>query len=213
VRRPDPAFCTGAMRVRRCPHRANVAPKAAPRVVHLQSESPFRANARRPIPAVGNRPSFEKVALRRGPHLVMTMNSAVSAPTPAPVALTGAATEARALPEGVREGNEKLVLLTPPAGAKVATLIAREGKGEYLRIAISGGGCNGLSYKMKFVPEPKRGDILVRTANTRVVVDSKSALYLKGTHLDYSSALVAGGFKFTNPNAKASCSCGESFSI
>ena len=71
----------------------------------------------------------------------------------------------------------------------------------------------GLSYKMKFVPEPKRGDILVRTAGAQVLVDSKSALYLKGTHLDYSHALVSGGFKFTNPNAKASCSCGESFSV
>ena len=117
------------------------------------------------------------------------------------------------LPEGVREGSENLVRLTPSAGAKVAALVARERQGEFLRIAISGGGCNGLSYKMKFVGEPKRGDILVRSAGVNVIVDSKSALYLKGTHVDYSSALVAGGFKFTNPNAKASCSCGESFSV
>jgi iron-sulfur cluster assembly protein len=117
------------------------------------------------------------------------------------------------LPEGVREGNENLIVLTPSAGAKVASLIQREQQGEFLRVAITGGGCNGLSYKMKFVPAPKRGDILVRTGGVRVVVDSKSALYLKGTHLDYSSAMVSGGFKFTNPNAKASCSCGESFSV
>lgn len=119
----------------------------------------------------------------------------------------------QALPEGVREGNENLVKLTEQAGAKVAALIARDRQGSFLRIAISGGGCNGLSYKMKFVAEPKRGDILVRTGGVAVVVDSKSALYLKGTHLDYSSAMVAGGFKFSNPNAKASCSCGESFSV
>ncbi|MEX2045157.1 MAG: iron-sulfur cluster assembly accessory protein [Opitutus sp.] len=117
------------------------------------------------------------------------------------------------LPEGVREGNETLVNLTSAAGAKVAALIAREKQGEFLRIAITGGGCNGLSYKMKFVPETKRGDIMVRTGGVRVVVDSKSALYLKGTHVDYSGAMVAGGFKFSNPNAKASCSCGESFSL
>lgn len=117
------------------------------------------------------------------------------------------------LPEGVREGNENLVRLTSAAGAKVGALAAREGQREFLRLAITGGGCNGLSYKMKFVPEPKRGDILVRTAGARVLVDSKSALYLKGTHLDYSAAMVAGGFKFSNPNAKASCSCGESFSV
>ncbi len=115
--------------------------------------------------------------------------------------------------EGVRAGNENLIRLTPAAGAKAAALIARERQGEFLRVAISGGGCNGLSYKMKFVPESKRGDILVRTSGINVLVDSKSALYLKGTQLDYSPAMVSGGFKFSNPNAKASCSCGESFSV
>ena len=118
-----------------------------------------------------------------------------------------------ALPEGVREGNENLVRLTAPAGAKVAALVAREKQGEYLRIAITGGGCNGLSYKLKFTAEPRRGDILVRSAGVPVVVDPKTALYLKGTLLDYSDKMVAGGFKFSNPNAKASCSCGESFSV
>ncbi len=140
------------------------------------------------------------------------MQAAVSPPVPAsPTSASGE--RGRALPDGVREGNENLVLLTEAAGRKVAALMARERQGEFLRIAISGGGCNGLSYKLKFTPEPRRGDILVRTAGVPVLVDSKSALYLKGTHLDYSGALVAGGFKFSNPNAKASCSCGESFSV
>lgn len=115
--------------------------------------------------------------------------------------------------EGVREGNENLVRLTEAAGRKVQALIAREQQGEFLRVAISGGGCNGLSYKLKFAREPKRGDILVRTAGQPVLVDTKTALYLKGTVIDYSSKLIAGGFKFANPNAKASCSCGESFSV
>ena len=120
---------------------------------------------------------------------------------------------AAALPDGVRAGNENLVRLTDPAGAKVKTLIAREQSGAFLRVAITGGGCNGLSYKMKFVPEPRKGAILVQTGGVPVVVDPKTALYLKGTQLDYSHAMVAGGFKFSNPNAKASCSCGESFSV
>ena len=117
------------------------------------------------------------------------------------------------LPEGVRQGNENLVRLTTVAAQKVASLIAREQQGEFLRVAITGGGCNGLSYKLRFTPQPRPGDILVRTAGTPVVVDPKTALYLKGTQLDYSAAMVAGGFKFSNPNAKASCSCGESFSV
>ena len=112
-----------------------------------------------------------------------------------------------------RVGDERLVRLTESAGRKVAALIAREKQGDYLRVAIAGGGCNGLSYKLRFTPEAKRGDILVDTAGVKVLVDPKTALYLKGTHIDYSSALIAGGFKFSNPNAKASCSCGESFSV
>ncbi len=115
--------------------------------------------------------------------------------------------------EGVREGNENLVRLTAAAGTKVAALMARERQGDYLRIAITGGGCNGLSYKLRFAPEPKRGDILVRSAGVATLVDAKTALYLKGTVLDFSDKMIGGGFKFTNPNAKASCSCGESFSV
>ena len=113
----------------------------------------------------------------------------------------------------LREGNENLVKLTEAAGAKVNALIVREKQGDYLRIAITGGGCNGLSYKMRFTGETKKGDILVRTGGASVLVDAKTALYLKGTVLDYSNKMVGGGFKFSNPNAKASCSCGESFSV
>lgn len=115
--------------------------------------------------------------------------------------------------EGIRVGNENLVRLTEAAGQKVRALMAREQQGDFLRVAISGGGCNGLSYKLRFAPEPKRGDILVDTATVRILVDPKTALYLKGTVIDYSSKLIAGGFKFANPNAKASCSCGESFNV
>jgi iron-sulfur cluster assembly protein len=117
------------------------------------------------------------------------------------------------IPEGVRLGNEKLVRISDAAAAKLCSLVEREQKGDFLRVKITGGGCNGLSYKMKFVSDPKRGDILVRAHGAQVIVDTKSALYLRGTDLDYSDAMVGGGFKFSNPNAKSSCSCGESFSI
>ena len=89
----------------------------------------------------------------------------------------------------------------------------REGKGDFLRIRITGGGCNGLSYKMKFVEQGKAGDIGVMSEGIRLLVDSKTALYLRGTTLEFSDKLVGGGFKFSNPNAKASCSCGESFNL
>jgi iron-sulfur cluster assembly protein len=132
--------------------------------------------------------------------------SELTLPTPSPAPTAPAAVE-------VRRGTEALVKLTPSAGRKVAALVEREKQGEFLRIAITGGGCNGLSYKLRFVPELRRGDILVETSGAQVLVDPKTALYLKGTELDYSHQMVGGGFKFANPNAKASCSCGESFSV
>ena len=112
-----------------------------------------------------------------------------------------------------RVGNENLVRVTSNAATKIDELKQRENQGNFLRIRITGGGCNGLSYKMKFVEDGKEGDILVSSAGVQVLVDSKTTLYLRGTTLDYSDKLVAGGFKFSNPNAKASCSCGESFNL
>ncbi len=114
---------------------------------------------------------------------------------------------------GLLEANEKLIRVTPQAAEKIKKLIEREGQGDFLRIRITGGGCNGLSYKMKFVTSGKEGDLFVQSEGSIILVDSKTALYLRGTTLDYSDKLVAGGFKFANPNAKASCSCGESFNL
>ena len=113
----------------------------------------------------------------------------------------------------VRKGDERLVRLTESAGSKLHKLIDREKTGDFLRIRITGGGCNGLSYNMRFVPLGKKGDILVESSGVGVLVDSKTALYLRGTTLEFSDKLVGGGFKFQNPNAKASCSCGESFNL
>jgi len=112
-----------------------------------------------------------------------------------------------------RLGDERLVRLTELAGMQAEKLMLREEQGEFLRIRITGGGCNGLSYKLKFVSSAKKGDILVESSGMSVLVDSKTALYLRGTTLDFSDNLVGGGFKFMNPNAKASCSCGESFNL
>jgi iron-sulfur cluster assembly protein len=141
------------------------------------------------------------------------MPETLTAPAPSTPQGPGLEPAAATAPPAPREGNEGLIRLTEAAGAKVRALCAREQQGDFLRVAITGGGCNGLSYKLRFAAEPKRGDILVQTGGAAVLVDSRTALYLKGTVLDYSSQLIAGGFKFTNPNAKASCSCGESFAV
>jgi iron-sulfur cluster assembly protein len=112
-----------------------------------------------------------------------------------------------------RVGDERLIKLTPNAAKKVSTLLQKQGRpGGVLRVAVVGGGCSGLQYKMDLQDQPANRDILVQSAGIKVVVDPKSALYVTGSELDYIEALQGGGFKVKNPNAASSCSCGESFS-
>src|SRR5574339_596168 len=112
-----------------------------------------------------------------------------------------------------RQGDERLIKLTANAANKVSSLLTRQGRPEgVLRVAIVGGGCSGLQYKMDLQDAPANRDILVESSGIRVVVDPKSALYVTGSELDFSDALQGGGFKVKNPNAATSCSCGESFS-
>ncbi len=112
-----------------------------------------------------------------------------------------------------RVGDERLIRLTADAARKVTTLLSRQNRPQgVLRVAVIGGGCSGLQYKMDLQDAPANRDILVETAGVRVVVDPKSALYVTGSELDYVEALQDGGFKVKNPNAATSCSCGESFS-
>jgi iron-sulfur cluster assembly accessory protein len=112
-----------------------------------------------------------------------------------------------------RTGDERLVKLTTNAANKVSTLLTRQGRANgVLRVAVVGGGCSGLQYKMDLQDGPASRDILVQSGGVRVVVDPKSALYVTGSELDYVEALQDGGFKVKNPNAATSCSCGESFS-
>jgi iron-sulfur cluster assembly protein len=109
-------------------------------------------------------------------------------------------------------GNEKLVKVTENASRKLTSLLQKQGRPEgALRVAVIGGGCSGLQYKMDLVDGPANRDIMVLSENVRVVVDPKSALFVSGSLLDFSDDLQKGGFKVTNPNAVAHCSCGESF--
>ena len=111
-------------------------------------------------------------------------------------------------------GNERLIRITEQAARKLESLLEQKGKPEgALRLAVIGGGCSGLQYVMDLVDGPKERDILVPISNVRLVIDPKSALFVSGSVLDYSEDLQKGGFKVTNPNAVAHCSCGESFAV
>jgi iron-sulfur cluster assembly protein len=81
-----------------------------------------------------------------------------------------------------------------------------------LRLSVTGGGCSGLSYKVEFSPKKERDNVL-NFSGIQVLIDPKSAIYLKGIELDFKDGLNGKGFTFDNPNAKNTCGCGESFSI
>jgi iron-sulfur cluster assembly protein len=111
-------------------------------------------------------------------------------------------------------GNERLISVTESAARKLASLLQEKGSPNgALRLKVIGGGCSGLQYVMDLVDGPNERDILVPTQNVHLVVDPKSALFVSGSILDYSDDLQKGGFKVTNPNAVAHCSCGESFAV
>jgi iron-sulfur cluster assembly accessory protein len=119
---------------------------------------------------------------------------------------------ATATPITYKVGNERLIKVTESASRKLNSLLEKQGRATgALRVAVIGGGCSGLQYKMDLVDGPANRDIMVESANVRVVVDPKSALFVSGSLLDFSDDLQKGGFKVTNPNAVAHCSCGESF--
>ncbi len=110
-------------------------------------------------------------------------------------------------------GNESLIKVLPSAADRLLGLLKKQGREENgaLRVAVVGGGCSGLQYKMDLVDGPANRDLMVESGGVRVVIDPKSALFVTGSELDFSDDIQSGGFKVSNPNAEVTCSCGESF--
>jgi iron-sulfur cluster assembly protein len=110
-----------------------------------------------------------------------------------------------------------MITVTDKAAKEVQRLLAADasaGKDSYLRVMVVGGGCSGMSYKLGFESKaPDASDKTFEDKGVKIVIDTKSLLYLSGTELDFSDGLNGTGFAFTNPNAKRTCGCGTSFSV
>lgn len=106
-----------------------------------------------------------------------------------------------------------MINLTETAATEVRRLLTQEKKESWgLRLGVVGGGCSGLSYTMAFDEKPGPVDTVLDVHGVKLFCDPKSYLFLNGMTVDFSTELLTGGFKFVNPNAKKSCSCGTSFS-
>jgi|TARA_B110000459_G_scaffold194584_1_gene234187 iron-sulfur cluster assembly protein len=109
-----------------------------------------------------------------------------------------------------------MIKVSKTAKSKVMQLMQEDGfdpSKDYVRVGVKSGGCSGLSYDLKFDKSQIDGDKLFEDNGVKIVVDTKSFLYLIGTTLEYSGGLNGAGFVFNNPNANRTCGCGESFSL
>ncbi|MDG5768241.1 iron-sulfur cluster assembly accessory protein [Balneolales bacterium ANBcel1] len=111
------------------------------------------------------------------------------------------------------QNRETPVQLTGRAALQIKKITREDAVPEhlYLRIAVKGGGCSGLSYSLGF-DERSESDQLFTTNGVEVVVDKRHILYLSGISIDFHDGLDARGFIFNNPNATSTCGCGTSFS-
>lgn len=108
-----------------------------------------------------------------------------------------------------------MIYISEKAKERVLQLRQEEQMGEdhFLRVSVVGGGCSGLSYKMKFDNQSTPEDQVFEDKGLKLVTDLKSLLYLYDTVLEFSDGLNGKGFYFNNPNASRTCSCGESFAV
>lgn len=105
------------------------------------------------------------------------------------------------------------IALTENAARHVGRYLQKRGKGIGLRLGVRTTGCSGLAYKLEFVDEVDTTDEVFESHGVKVYIDAKSLPYLSGTQLDYTREGLNEGFRFSNPNEKAQCGCGESFTI
>lgn len=105
------------------------------------------------------------------------------------------------------------ITLTEKAAARVHQQIDKRGKGIGLRLGVRTAGCSGLAYTMEFADEVNPQDTAFESRGVTLLVDPRSLPYLAGTELDFVREGLNEGFKFQNPNSKAQCGCGESFTV
>ena len=105
------------------------------------------------------------------------------------------------------------VTVSPSAAKRIAAILAREGDGIMLRLAVTGGGCSGFQYNFALDETRMDEDLFIEQGGARILIDPVSLDFLAGAEIDFTDGLIGQAFKVNNPNATASCGCGTSFSV
>jgi len=105
------------------------------------------------------------------------------------------------------------ISLTESAATHVKNYLEKRGKGVGVRLGVKTTGCSGMAYTIEFADQVEDEDQIFEDKGVKVIINPKSMVYLSGTELDFTREGLNEGFKFTNPNEKDRCGCGESFSV
>jgi len=105
------------------------------------------------------------------------------------------------------------VSVTPKAARQIRKALDQRGCGYGLRVAVKTSGCSGYAYALEFAEAPSPDDLSFESEGVQLLVDARSLPMVDGTQLDWVREGLNEGFKFNNPNATASCGCGESFAL
>ena len=105
------------------------------------------------------------------------------------------------------------VTVTPKAANQIRKALAKRGGGVGLRVAVKTSGCSGYAYALEFADTTSAEDLSFECEGVQLLVDAKSLPLVDGTQLDWVREGLNEGFKFNNPNAAATCGCGESFAV
>jgi iron-sulfur cluster assembly protein len=111
--------------------------------------------------------------------------------------------------------NEAMITLTDKGAQKVEEFLAAQAtvvETAGLRVGVRGGGCSGFQYALAF-DEQRDGDTVFEDKGIRLLVDTPSLPYVKGSVIDFVEGLQGAGFKVENPNVIAACGCGSSFRV
>lgn len=105
------------------------------------------------------------------------------------------------------------IQVTDAAARHIQRILEKRGSGIGLRVAVKAAGCSGLAYAVEVADEIGEFDLSFETNGIRVVVDPKSHSLIDGVEVDFVRQGLSEGFKFSNPNAKGTCGCGDSFAV
>ncbi|MBD2447933.1 iron-sulfur cluster assembly accessory protein [Nostoc sp. FACHB-152] len=105
-----------------------------------------------------------------------------------------------------------MIQLSQAAASEIKRLKSKQ-PNALVRLAVKPGGCSDLFYDLSFEETQKTSDRLFEIHGLKILIDDESLNYLHELALDYSEDLMGGGFRFHNPQAVSTCSCGNSFSV